>query len=335
MTAGVTVDRVLQALRELCPPRYALEGDKTGLQVGQGDRRIERVLATMDLTLAVAEEAVARGVGLVVSHHALIFRPLKDLRTDRFKGRILETLIKNEVAVYVPHTAMDVVAGGMNDHLAASVGLVDPVYLEETGRDGCALIVAEAEDPSGLLSRIHDAGVLDARRLAGRLELVVDARRAHKVAGKLAKLCEAQPMVLPLDAPSTPRGIGRVGRLAQPESLADLARRLKETLGAPGVRLVAEDPSAMASKVAVLGGDGRRFVRAALFAGADALVTGDVDHHTALEARAQGIALLDVGHYASEKQVIPLVAEGLREKLASEPVEILESEVDTQPFVFV
>ena len=181
MTAGVTVDRVLQALRELCPPRYALEGDKTGLQVGQGDRRIERVLATMDLTLAVAEEAVARGVGLVVSHHALIFRPLKDLRTDRFEGRILETLIKNEVAVYVPHTAMDVVAGGMNDHLAASVGLVDPVYLEETGRDGCALIVAEAEDPSGLLSRIHDAGVLDARRLAGRLELVVDARRAHKV----------------------------------------------------------------------------------------------------------------------------------------------------------
>ena len=62
MTAGVTVDRVLQALRELCPPRYALEGDKTGLQVGQGDRRIERVLATMDLTLAVAEERLAHNV---------------------------------------------------------------------------------------------------------------------------------------------------------------------------------------------------------------------------------------------------------------------------------
>ena len=62
---------VLQAVRELCPPRYSLEGDKTGLQVGRSDKLVNRVLCTLDLTLAVAEEAKAAGAELIVSHHAV------------------------------------------------------------------------------------------------------------------------------------------------------------------------------------------------------------------------------------------------------------------------
>ena len=102
---AVRCETVLQAVRDLCPPRFALDGDATGLQVGRTDREIEKVLCTLDLTLAVAEEARDLGAGLIVSHHAVIFRPLEHLRTDTFKGRILELLIKHDIAVYVPHTA--------------------------------------------------------------------------------------------------------------------------------------------------------------------------------------------------------------------------------------
>lgn len=328
---AVSVERVLQAVREQCPPRYALEGDRTGFQIGDARRRIERVLCTLDLTLEVAEEAAAKGVGLVVSHHAVMFRPLSHLRADHFKTRIVTTLIKHDVAVYVPHTAMDVVAEGMNDHLASSVGLVEPRFLEQSGSDERFLLrVADV----GLREVLAERGVEDLDEVAGRLEGRVRAPDVGRVLRLLGKRGET-PTLLPLEQAAVPRGIGRVGKLARPETTESLARRLKEQLGAPGVRLVTADPGRTLETVAVLGGDGRRFLSAAIRAGADALVTGDVDHHTALEAQARGIDLLDVGHWASERQVSELLVAGLTQRLEGLEVEVLASEVDTQPFRFV
>ena len=274
---AVRGELILQAVRELCPPRYAVEGDKTGLQVGRSNKEVNRVLCTLDLTLEVAEEARDAGVELIVSHHAVIFRSLKNLRTDTFKGQILETLIKADIAVYVPHTAMDVVDGGINDWLAKACGLEATRFLKETGRD--------------------------------------------YVKGDSS----AEPI---------PRGIGRIGKLAEAEGLMDFVARLKNTLGIPGVRVSAADPDVKVKKVAVLSGDGRSFLESAIFAGADVMVTGDVDHHTALQARARGISLIDVGHWGGERHVIELLATGLRQKLEGKDVEIVASSVDTNPFVF-
>ncbi|MCA8921853.1 MAG: Nif3-like dinuclear metal center hexameric protein [Planctomycetes bacterium] len=328
---AVSVERVLQAVREQCPPRFALEGDATGFQLGDGSRQIERVLCTLDLTLEVAEEAVRRGAGLVISHHAVIFRPLRHLRADDFKARIVTALIKGDVAVYVPHTAMDVVAEGMNDHLARSVGLGDTRFLEQTGSDERFLL--RVADPA-LEAPLGERGVENLEVVGGRLEGRVRAPDVGKVLRFLGKR-GITPTLVPLAEAGAARGIGRIGRLARPEPVADLARRLKSTLGAPGVRVVTRDPQRPIERVAVLGGDGRRFLSAAIRAGADALVTGDVDHHTALEARARGLDVIDVGHWASERQVSALLVEGLRARLDGLEVEVLASEVDTQPFVFV
>ncbi|MBL4848468.1 MAG: Nif3-like dinuclear metal center hexameric protein [Planctomycetes bacterium] len=333
---GVPLERVLSAVREQCPPRYALDGDKTGLQVGRTDRRIDRVLTTLDLTLEVAEEARDLGAGLIVSHHAVIFRSLRHLRTDDFKVKILEVLLKHEIAVYVPHTAMDVVAGGMNDALAAAVGLLETRFLEETGRDAGVLVTLQA--PAGTADAI--ASLCQERgesldREGDRIAATLDAKRARSLAQAIEKRWGVEPHVLRLESHAPRRGIGRVGKLSSPTSLLDLATRLKTELEAPGVRLVALDPGAKVKKVAVLCGDGRSFLNAACFAGAQAFVTGDVDHHTALEARARGLALIDVGHWASERHVSTLLCEGLRERLADEPIEIVQSTVDTQPFRFL
>lgn len=260
-----TVQRVIEAIEALAPRRLALEGDATGLQVGDPRAEVTRVLCTLDLTLAVAEEARALGAGLVVSHHAVVFRPLKELRTDGPGGRLLATLLKGDVAVYVPHTALDVARGGTNDALAARLGLGDVTVLERTGRG------ADAE-----------------------------------------------------------LGIGRLGRLPAPGPALEVASRLKALLEAPYAHLVSRESTRRVERVAVLAGDGRRYVEAAAAAGADLLVTGDVDHHTALLALARGLALLDVGHWASERQASLLLADGLRGRLPG--VEVLESRVETQPF---
>jgi dinuclear metal center YbgI/SA1388 family protein len=268
---SVSTKKVIDALQRLYPPSSALEGDATGLQVGSRGGTVERVLCTLDLTLAVAEEARDLRAGLVVSHHAVVFRPLEHLRTDTQIGRILATLIKADASVYVPHTALDVAVGGTNDDLVARLGLTGARLLDETGRD--------------------EAGVA--------------------------------------------RGIGRVGALARPTSLADLARAVKDALGAPLVRVVARDVATVVDTVAVLAGDGRRYVDAAASAGAQALVTGDVDHHTALRALARGVALIDAGHWATERRAPELMAARLRVALASEAVEVLVSQVSTQPFTYM
>lgn len=328
--------RIIDALEGLFPPHLALAGDATGLQVGTAGGEVERVLCTLDLTLEVAEEARERGAGLVVSHHAVVFRPLPHLRTDTPAGRILAALVRADVTVYVPHTALDVVAGGGNDDLAARLGLGAARPLEETGRAEAVLLLAPRPpgDVDTLERSLFAAGAARVEVVGQHVHVVAPRRSSAAVAARL-QLLEggAPPRVVPLLSDAAPHGIGRVGELPRAMPLAALGQAVKTALGAPAVRLVARDPAAPVTTVAVLAGDGRRYVDAAAAAGAEVLVTGDVDHHTALRARALGLALIDAGHWATERRAPELLAEGLRAALADEPVEVLVSGVSTQPFV--
>jgi len=336
---SVRCAKVVQALQDLFPPRFAVEGDATGLQVGSLDQDVGRVLCALDLTLAVAEEARDLQADLVVSHHAVIYRPLAELRTDRARGRILATLIQAGVAGAVPHTAFDVADGGLNDHLAEVVGLEATSFLEETGRDELTLQLGRVPGDLDAVERaLLFEGASAVSVVGERLEVTAPAPVADEVARRLEFFHGEAPRVIALAAGARRRGIGRIGRLKRPETVGQLAARLKGALGAPGVRVSAPDPDAALETVAVLGGDGRHYVQRAIRAGAEALVTGDVDHHTALEARANGLALIDVGHWASERRAGPLLAELLADRLDAQGVqgvEVRASEVDTNPFAFV
>jgi dinuclear metal center YbgI/SA1388 family protein len=333
---SVSCQSILQALREFAPPRFALDRDPTGLQVGTADKQVDKVLCCLDLTLAVAEEARALGAGLVVSHHAVIFRPLKTLRTDQVRGKILEILIKHDIAVYVPHTALDVTVGGLNDRLAEAVGLVDPTFLDQTGAEGSARIELAGLTPeararaSELLSKAGSCWPS-----ADGVVAAVPARRAANLAARLERELGVTVHHAGLDSGASTRGIGRIGALPEPESARALGARLKAKLGAPFARVAAADVDAPLSKVAVLCGDGRSFLDAATFAGADALVSGDIDHHTALEGKARGLALIDLGHWATERDAGAILADALRARLEGKAVSFHESQVAAQPFTLV
>jgi len=309
-----------QIITSFAPRRYALEGDRTGLQVGCLDREISSVMVTLDTTLDVVHEAIYRRAQLIVSHHAVVFRPLDHLRTSDPKGKLLELLIKNDIAVYVPHTAMDVASGGGNDRLAAKLGLQELDFLRETGRDEAALVVVPKPEGDGVL----------------RWQSTLD-RKLRSVGRALKKETGQAPWSWDLTSGGVARGIGRIGTLPEPISLEAFGRLVQERLDAPLVRRVGE-PERKVQKVAVLCGDGNRFVRDAVRRGADVLVTGDVYYHTALEAQALGIALLDPGHNASERLVGEVWKEVLEAGLAerqAEDVEVFVSSVPTEPFALV
>jgi putative NIF3 family GTP cyclohydrolase 1 type 2 len=106
---------------------------------------------------------------------------------------------------------------------------------------------------------------------------------------------------------TSPGFVGRVGDLG-PMSLGELGAIASDTFGSAGTRL-SGDPAATAGRVAVVPGSGGSFVRQAATAGADVLVTGDVSHHTVVEALDAGVAVIDVGHAPSERPGIRALAD--------------------------
>jgi dinuclear metal center YbgI/SA1388 family protein len=308
---------IREIIESFAPRRFAMEGDKTGLQVGTLEKDISKILTTLDVTPELVDEAITLGVDLIVSHHAVVFRPLKDLRTDQPRGQLLEKLIKNNIAVYVPHTAMDITAGGINDTLAALFELSDVRYLKETGVDEAVLFLCPG-DSGAEISKVQ----------------CVTRPEARSTAKALKKLANVESWQVPIESHGERRGIGRIGRLANAMTLGQLADLVLLKLNAPFLRMIGDRDKPI-KKVALLCGDGNRFLHDAHRQGADVLITGDVYYHTALEAKALGIAMLDPGHNATESLVAGLwksvLEKGLLERKAK-PVVVIESAIQTEPF---
>jgi len=364
---------VIQWMEKLAPKHWAMEGDPIGLQVGTLDKTVRTVLVALDVTEEVVREAVQLGAELIIAHHAVMYRPIRNLRTDLPAGRLYEALIKNDIAVYVAHTNLDTAIGGVNDVLAGAIGLKECEPLEVVHAEPLYKLVvfAPEEAADGVREAMFTAGAgwignyshcsFNARGFGtylphegtnpyagepGKLERADEIRIETIVSGQLKRrvvqaMIKAHPYeevaydLYPLDMTGKEHGIGRVGKLEQPLTLEELCGRVKAAYEVPFVRLVGER-SRKVTKVAVLGGSGRDFVAKAKFAGAEALITGDIDYHTALNALADGMAVIDAGHNI-EKLVKPAVAEwlGARLREAGYATKAVASQVNTEPFQFV
>lgn len=120
---AVCLGELVEAMETIAPTHLAESWDNVGLLSGSPDRKIRRVLFTIDITPAVRDEAVRRGVDLVFSYHPPLFKPLARLATSGAEAPALAVeLASYGIWVYAPHTAMDTVDGGTNDVLAQKVG---------------------------------------------------------------------------------------------------------------------------------------------------------------------------------------------------------------------
>ncbi len=118
-----SLDTLVRALGAIAPLSLAEEWDRVGLLVAGDGREIRRVLLTIDITPAVLAEARATGADLIVGYHPLLFKPLERLDGATWQGRVAIDAVRAGIAIYSPHTALDAVAGGINDWL---VEVVDP-----------------------------------------------------------------------------------------------------------------------------------------------------------------------------------------------------------------
>ncbi|HEY2785387.1 MAG TPA: Nif3-like dinuclear metal center hexameric protein, partial [Fimbriiglobus sp.] len=118
-----TVADVVANLAAFAPTALAAEWDNVGLLLGDAAGPADRVMTCLTVTPDVVAEAVAGRVQLIVSHHPILFRAVKNLSTSTSEGRLLLPLLRAGIAVYSPHTAYDNCPGGINDQLCERLGL--------------------------------------------------------------------------------------------------------------------------------------------------------------------------------------------------------------------
>jgi dinuclear metal center YbgI/SA1388 family protein len=363
-------ETIIQLMEQLAPKHYAVPDDKIGLQVGSVAKEIRRVLVTLDVTPAVVEEAAALGAELIIAHHAVIYRPLAHLRTDTPAGALAASLIRKDIAVYISHTNLDTTEGGINDWMAEALELKGRDVLEEVHTDKLfklVVFVPEAHHEKVRSAMFHagaggigkyshcsfnSEGVGTFLPMDGstpfigkqgrmeqtkeiRVETIVPLSVRKKVISAMLKAHPYEEVAYDLysmDLKGRSFGLGRVGVLPEVESLDQFAERVKTAFDVPFVRMVG-DGNKQIRKVAVLGGAGAKYIRHATFAGADVLVTGDIDFHSAQDALAAGLTIIDPGHHA-EKIMKPKTAQWLAEQLKNKGygTEVFASTVDTEPF---
>ena len=127
------VRKIIETLDRWYPQELASLEDqgKIGLQLGDADTIVTGILLTLDLTLAVVEEAILHNLNVIVSHHPFIYHPLKKIDYSSPMGMILSKMVKHNISLFAMHTNLDVGMDGVNDTLAKRIGLENYQLLPE------------------------------------------------------------------------------------------------------------------------------------------------------------------------------------------------------------
>jgi len=345
-TAAASLAEVIGAFERRYPPSYAESWDAVGLALGDPAQPVRKVLFAVDPAGVVVDEAIEWGADLLVTHHPLFLRPVHSIAATTFKGLVAHRLVRAGIALHVAHTNADAAVGGVADALAEAIGLVDLEPLVPTPAEPLdkhvvftptdaadAVIDAMASAGAGAIGAYTRCAWTttglgtftpggDARPALGEIGRVaqVAETRIEMVAARTARTAVIAAMrgahpyqepafdVLELATWPGGVGIGRIGRLTAPATLAEFGRRVADAVPttAQGV-LLAGDLDARVTRVAVVGGSGDSLFDAVRASGADAYVTADLRHHPASEARDRAEHdgggrpfLVDLAHFASE-----------------------------------
>ncbi len=323
-------------------------------------------MVALDVTHEVLDEAGDANAELIVVHHPVIFKPITSVSAADANGALVWRAARKWLAIFVAHTNLDVAPEiGTACALADALGLQETEAILAAGNDSVKVVVFV---PDGAVEAVIDAmASAGAGRIGayGRCAFFAHGtgtfepgRNAHPAVGEPGRREEVQefrlemvcprslvPQVIsamravhpyeepaydvyPLEQPPARRGYGRTGKLPAATTLSAFAQDVADKLDAQ-VQIIGE-PEAVVELVSVVPGSGGAHL---LEAGdsRDVVVTGEVKHDEALAARMAGINVIVAGHYATERPVVPRLAEYLRGQWGAE-VEVVESSICTDPF---
>ncbi len=362
-------------LEELCSyldsavPLSFQEGyDNSGIQVGVPYKEISSALLSIDITEEVLEEAISEGNDIIITHHPLIFNPLKKITGSSMTERILIKAIQSGIAVYSAHTNLDAFSNGVSRKIAQKLNLhnisvLSPLkkrmlklvtYIPEThldkvrealfnagagvigNYDQCAFINEGSGSFRGNENSnpfLGEKGILHFEKET-RFETILFSHLKEKV---IKALLDSHPYeevaydLYNLENDNIELGLGCIGELKNPVSEREFLEFVSTQFNADSLRyskLSGKD----ISKVALCGGSGAFLLSNAIASGADAFVTADIKYHSFFETENK-ILLIDAGHFETEKFTTEILYDLIIKKFPKFAVRF--SKINTNPINYL
>jgi dinuclear metal center YbgI/SA1388 family protein len=362
------IKEILSVLEEMAPLAYAEDFDNVGLLVGNTDVEATGVLVCHDALESVLEEAIAKKCNLIVCFHPILFSGLKKITGKNYVERSIIKAIKNDIAIYAVHTALDNHQNGVNKIFCDALGLKNTKILIPKENFIRKLVTYTiSENAEKLRNSLFDAGAgnignyedcsfsskgigtymgneYSNPQLGERFEFVqgdeikIEVTFEKHLENNILKALfsnhayeEVAYEVYELQNKHQNIGLGMLGEFETPMDEKDFLLFVKEKMVSEGIRH-SSFLGRPIKKVAVLGGSGSYAIKKAISAGADAFLTADLKYHQFYEAENR-LLLADIGHFESERHTKNYIVDYLRKKILN--FAIILSEENTNPVKYL
>jgi dinuclear metal center YbgI/SA1388 family protein len=360
----MNIQDITSFLESIAPASLQESYDNAGLLTGSANWECTGIITTLDATEAVVREAIEKNCNLIVAHHPIIFGGLKKITGKNYVEKTIIAAIKNDIAIYAIHTNLDNILTGVNGKMAQLLGLLnqrvlqpkkgilkklvtfvpakqaikvrDALFAAGAGQIGnyseCSFTVEGEGTFKGGEGTDPFVGTPGLRYMNTelRLEMIFPAWIENEL---LKALLATHPYeevaydIFLLENKYQQTGSGLIGELTEAISSTAFLQQLKNVFGLTVIRHTPLLDKAV-KKIALCGGAGSFLIGAAIAAGADFYVTGDIKYHEFFDANDQ-LVIADIGHFESEQYTVNLLFDILREKFLN--FAVLKTGVKTNP----
>ena len=358
------IQDVINHLETLAPLAYAEDFDNVGLLVGNKNETLTGVLVTLDTLETVVDEAIEKNCNLIVSFHPIIFKGLKKITGKNYVERVVLKAIKNDIAIYSMHTALDNAQQGVNHMICEQLQLTNQhiltpqrntikklttyvpkkdaeqlrntLFLAGAGSIGNYTNCSFNVSGQGTFNPSEKANPVigEKGKTHTEAETKITVTFAKHLESKITQtLFKNHPYeeiafeITTLENENQNIGMGMIGELNTPMDETVFLSHLKTKMNTGCIRH-SKFLNKKIKKVAVLGGSGSFAINAAKAQGADAFVTADLKYHDFFMAENH-ILLADIGHYESEQYTKNLLVAYLTKKITN--FAIILSKTNTNP----
>jgi dinuclear metal center YbgI/SA1388 family protein len=362
------VSEIISVLEELAPPSLQESYDNSGLIVGNKDQEVTKVLISLDCIESVVEEAIKNKANLIVSHHPILFKGIKQLNGKNYVERTILKAIKNDIALYAIHTNLDNVFEGVNFKIAEKLGLkncrslrlkennlaklstfvpikhkseiIKAIYAAGAGKIGNYSECSFSTEGIGTFKALENAvpfvgskGVLHSEA-EEKIEVIVPMHLKSTVVNALLKAHPYEEVaydLYPLLNSNPKIGSGYIGETEKNIPAKEFLQNLKNVFKCEVIKhtkLVKKN----ITKVALCGGSGSFLLADAKRAGADIFISADFKYHEFFDAE-NDLIIADIGHYESEQYTIDHIHGILKQNFPN--FALLKSGVSTNPVKYL
>lgn len=362
------IREIITLLEEMAPLAYAEDFDNVGMLTGNGNDEATGILVCHDALENVIDEAIAKKCNMLVCFHPILFSGLKKITGKNYVERAIIKAIKNDIAIYAVHTALDNHRQGVNKIFSDALGLKNTKILVPKENYIKKLVTYTIpENVEKLRTALFDAGAgnignyencsfssqglgtyqgnefsnpeigepgefVEAREM--KIEVIFEKHLESKILRALFSnhvYEEVAYEIYNLQNAHQNIGLGMIGELEQPMDEKQFLEFVKDKMKAGGIRHSAFTGKPV-KKVAVLGGSGSFAIKNAINAGADAYLTADLKYHQFYEAEGK-LLLADIGHFESERYTKNYIVDYLTKKIPN--FAIILSEENTNPVKYL